>query len=121
VSKKRLLFLLFTLFPILWLAACVASNPGVMSPTSTPDPCQPPNGWQNAGKYIELRDSSGKIIGSIQLFIDEENGVLSLEGREPVFFPPGSKGELKIDKKTTEFYFGCDHNFYFPPGTINKE
>lgn len=118
MSKRTIIYTatIGTIFLItLALAAC--STP-TAAPTPTPDPCQVPENWENGGKFIQLRDTGGNVVGSLQLFLDEENGVLLLDEQEPVYFPPGSQGELKIGEIVTEFFFGCDGNFYFPPGVI---
>jgi len=113
---KRIIYLLFIAATI--LVGCNSESPATATSTVNICPAQPPEGWQNGGRFIQLRDTGGNIVGSLQLFLDEENGVLNISERESVFFPPGSRGELIIDNITTEFFFGCDKNFWFPPDTL---
>ena len=111
--KSRLFIVLLTIV----LAAC-ASTP---TPATVTVVCQPPEGWDNGGKFVQLRDSAGNVVGSLQLNLDEKSGIISLEGREPANFPPGSSGELTIGETVIKFFFDCNGDFWFPPGTIHVE
>jgi len=93
-------------------------TPGPGIPSPEPTPCQQPNDWVKVRGFTLLKNQQGQTVGSIQLYVDERNGVILIDGHKPEVFPPCEKKEETVAGISIQVFIDNSTAIWLSPQTM---